>query len=378
VTRCVPGVALFTWVLCALLPYPAFAESSSRSKKQEIVGGAPSSREGVVYVATNLDSDPTSDDRSCTGALVAPSLVMTARHCVSAFTEGTFSCSIKGNIDEERTRDPAGAGSVGLPYEPDWIRVYVGPIGPLNIDKSSPDALKVKRIFTVETDSICRNDLALVQLVAPLDIRPLALRLENGVRPRESTILVGFGLNDSNDSAQHELGGVRILAVGPSEFFPLEGQAPPRTFSVGEGPCPGDSGGPALSLETEAVLGVFSFFKGKCDSSTVYNYYTEVGPFAQFVRDVFQEVGEELTVEDGGVGGSPAQGMAGSPQLGGQSEGGFGGGSGETRPISPDSTGCSLGGSRIVVRAELAPWGGLIAAALGRCMRRRRDDSRRG
>jgi Trypsin len=351
------------------------AEDDVRTKVAPIFGGQPSEREAVVFIATNLDDDASTDDRACTGAIISPSLVLTARHCVSAFTEGTFSCTIQGGIDESSRRSPPGAGAVGFPYDPDWIRVYLGPSGPASADKDSPDALRVARIFTVETTEICRNDIAIIELEEKTAIEPLALRLGSGVFPQDRTKLIGYGINDDANNSQHEVDDVRIIGVGPSEFFPLEGQAPPRTFSVGLGPCPGDSGGPALSSETEAILGVFSFFRGDCTSTAVYNYYTQVSPYADFILAALEEVGEEPTLEEGespagsggslGLGGAPSGGRAG--QVGGALGGSADGGS------SAKKGGCTFGAGCGDPSGRAFSWGApFLALGYRRWVRRRR------
>jgi len=50
---------------------------------------------GVVALGTALDGDPT-HVTLCSGALVAPNLVLTARHCVSRSITSTPSCDARG------------------------------------------------------------------------------------------------------------------------------------------------------------------------------------------------------------------------------------------------------------------------------------------
>jgi hypothetical protein len=329
-----------------VFPASAYGQDEVRQKEAPIIGGKASARDNVVYVATHLDDDPDTDDRGCTGSIISPKLVLTARHCVSAFVEGTFGCTIEGNINENSPRTPTGAGGVGLPYDPDWIRIYLGSRAPETVDKTRPEALRVRDIFVVETSSICRNDIAVIELEEPVDIEPIALRLDKGVRNQESTNLVGFGLNDDSDTSQHEIDGIRIVGVGPSEFFPNEGQAPPRTFSLGRGPCPGDSGGPALSSETGAVLGVFSFFKGKCESTEVYNYYTQIAAFADFLRGVFERTGGEPNLEKSPDDGSGGSAGAANVADGGQDASVGGSGLGEDGDAPAESRGCAWSASK--------------------------------
>jgi hypothetical protein len=117
---------------------------------------------------------------------------------------------------------------------------------------------------------------------------------------------------------------VPVLSVGPSEFYPVEGNAMPRTFVLGKSTCKGDSGGPAVSDETGAVLGLSSSFRGECTSSEVRNFSTQVAPFHDFVESVFAEVGASPVLEgedtepaDTGMGGEADSSASKSKEGGG-------------------------------------------------------------
>src|SRR5687767_1676578 len=64
-----------------------------------IVDGEPSGAEddGVLLLRALPDPDP---EILCTASLVAPNLLLTARHCVSYFNNGLFTCTLKGEVVE--------------------------------------------------------------------------------------------------------------------------------------------------------------------------------------------------------------------------------------------------------------------------------------
>ena len=305
----VGGLAL---VACGEQP----SEAPSRQLEQRIVGGVPSTEamDAVVYVFTQASNG----GGACTGAIVAPRLLLTARHCISPFTEGTFTCTLDGNISDTDPQVPAGAGTIGLPYSPERIEVRVG----VNPFDKEPDAVG-ERVFSVATDTICRNDIALVLLDRELDVEPLPMRLTTPTLPGEEVTVLGYGQDDIDFIGRVERSGVPILAVGRSDLYPEGRNAYPRTFSVGPAGCPGDSGGPALS-EAGAALGVFSIIVGNCMSSNVRNFYTQLAPFRSFIEDAFDTAGftpiyetPPDTTGSGGTTGTAGQAGEGGAGLGG-------------------------------------------------------------
>lgn len=251
-------------------------------KEQAVVGGTLSARESVVLVM----SEGATGTSMCTGTIVAPNLVITARHCISTFTDGDFSCTINGFLDLSRPRSPASAGDVGLPFAPDKITIHAGTVP----DAETPTSV-AREVFAPETDTICRNDIAFVVLEDELDLPYESIRLDQGVVLNEPTTVVGYGLNDARRVERTERSDVLIQAIGPSDFYPVEGNALPRTFVLGRSVCPGDSGGPSFSDETGEILGVFSFFRGSCESSEARNFITHVAPFKDVALQAFAEAG---------------------------------------------------------------------------------------
>jgi hypothetical protein len=151
------------------------------------------------------------------------------------------------------------------------------------------------------------------------------------VVPNEALTVAGYGTNDSGYVALYERER-SIIAIGESEYHAGSGASLPRTFAVGQGPCPGDSGGPAISNETGEVVGVYSLVIGACDSQAPLNVFTHVGSFESVVRDAFEAAGHsELLDSASGSGGSDGA-------MGGQAgEGGDGAGN------AGMSGGCALG-----------------------------------
>jgi len=321
-------------------------DAERASVQQPILGGVPSEKEEVVRLISSGDGYP----RGCSGTLVAPNLILTARHCISVFTDGQYSCTAEGELDESKPRVPAYAGEMGALYSFDQIAIHVGAVP----DESEPAALG-QELIAPGTSTICRNDIAFVVLDRDLDLPIRALRLGRVV-PNERVLVVGYGVNDSEYVARFEREGP-VLAVGKSPDFPSGGAALPLTFAFGNGPCPGDSGGPAISVESGEVLGVYSLVLGSCMDAEARNLYTHVGSFESIVRDAFAAAGHEEILD-------PPPGSGGSASDGGGGEGPEAGGSG-----SDMGGGCTLHPAGGSAWSQLGL--GAVAAAVALMLRRR-------
>src|SRR5687767_8137560 len=88
-------------------------------QRHAIIDGEASGSDddGVLMIRAVLE-----DQREviCTASLVAPNLLLTARHCVSYLTEGLFSCSVEGDL----VNGGDGAGELGLHIPAESIEVY--------------------------------------------------------------------------------------------------------------------------------------------------------------------------------------------------------------------------------------------------------------
>lgn len=252
---------------------------------QRIVGGEPSGPEddSVVYLVAGDEGErPT-----CTASLIAPDVVLTALHCVTHNVATNFSCTPDGML---ATQPPQGV--IGTLYDASTVKISVG-----GTPKTTPDAIGVK-VFGSGTTQICRGDIAVVVLDRELDQPSLTLSFNRRVRRGEMLRLVGFGGDGMTDSLRHTRSGARITDVGADAKAKADGIAAPYTFAATEGACLGDSGGPAFSEETGAIVGVYSISAAaSCTALGVRNTYTQVAPFKDLITKALEFAGRKALVE---------------------------------------------------------------------------------
>jgi hypothetical protein len=290
-------------------------------KTDAVVGGEPSGPEedAVVFLVATRSTVI----QSCTATLVAPNLVITARHCVAEFDNKTFTCTADGEL-----APGSPGGTMGPLLPPEAVAIYRG-AGP-----SREFAAQGIQIFSVQTPSICRSDIAMVLLDRNVENVPIMpMRLDAGNEPGEQIRIVGYGLDENGTfGVRHTRSGITISQVGESEFRPDADNIPPRTFlTLGSMLCMGDSGGPAFT-DFGAVTAVWSQVVGDCQSDSAINYFTQIAPFeAGIVQPAFEASGYEPLPEvigTPGSGGASAEAGAGGAETGaaaGRSDPGVGG-----------------------------------------------------
>src|SRR4051812_25649654 len=163
-----------------------------------VTGGVPSppAHDGVV--------DVHSPSNACSGALIAPNVVMTALHCVVVNSSDKFTCNTDGT-----------GGKLGDLLPASSLLILTGP-GP----DTTPKAVG-KRLFSTGSMDACKWDLALIVLDQDIDAPLIPLRFGRATEPLEETTVIGYGLttNDNASAGRQERDHVEVLYLG-ADFWP--------------------------------------------------------------------------------------------------------------------------------------------------------------
>lgn len=332
-------------------------EATSRTASA-IIGGTDSdaSQDAVVLVMHYDALQVGGASAGCTGTLLAPNLVLTARHCV-AVTDGSAACDENGNA--------TFGGAIRSEHAPSKLYAFSGSQRPDFLAGLEKGARGLE-ILDDDAKTLCNHDIALLLLDRPLAGGKRApVRLDGGPRLAESVRVVGWGVTEksANPPARQQRGGVKVLAIGPG---PRLG---PAEFRVTESGCAGDSGGPAFSEETGALLGVLSRggnadeIKPEDPSSGCLgaeNVFTSAAKYKDLVSGAYARAGH-------------------APWLEGQPEPTAASGAEAPAPVDDEGSGCAVAAarSRVLSADTSAAWLRAVAgiAACVACFVRRRARS---
>jgi hypothetical protein len=239
---------------------------------------------GVVAIATTMADSP-SHITLCSGALVAPNLVLTARHCVSRAVTATPSCDARGRSHN--------GDHLAEDVDPQSIAIYTG--SHVRPDVDVPVARAIRTLHPTG-QVLCDSDVAFLVLDRTIaNTAILQMRLHAPVEAGDVVVPVGFGGGPSN-VVGHKVARAKstVLATGPSANAATGAVLGPREFEVDRATCRGDSGGPAIDVMTGEIVGVVS--RGGSCSAHGNHVYTRVDAYSRLATAAFAAADRESNV----------------------------------------------------------------------------------
>ncbi|MBX3192408.1 MAG: trypsin-like serine protease [Labilithrix sp.] len=299
---------------------PSPREERTAQTSAAILAGSesPASDDAVVLLVWSPPG--TTRVGICTAALVAPRLLLTARHCVSE-TDVDVGCAADGRA--------VIGGSIKENHAPADLYVFAGKARPSLRAPLTPTA-KVAEIIDDGAKNLCDHDLALALLDRPIEGVPLAsIRLDRPLTAGARLTTIGWGVTSSTlePAVRQRRSGVVVTRVGPDPTSPV---LTPNEILFGESICLGDSGGPILDEVTGAIVGVVSRGGNGTDSeldlastcTAATNLATKIPPFEPLITGAFARAGAEprreiVPEEDAGCRAAKRATGEGSPARGG-------------------------------------------------------------
>ncbi len=273
--------SLATGCILALGCSAAVAPETGTSQQPILDGYVDDATSGVVGLAVSLGRNIFAGH--CSGALIAPNLVLTARHCVTEIGWDDPGGVVCGESDFNATREAN--------------ELWVSPRTERPNTPDDPSYVRGRRVFVAPGGrDLCGFDVALIELERTFDAAeatPLVPRVDLEARAREQFSAAGYGLTGVSPASPS---GVRmrtdersVVCTGEScnAFATAPVLMEREWLSDDANVCQGDSGGPALDDEGR-VIGVASRGPASCDAAV----YGDVAAWGDFIIDVALQAAE--------------------------------------------------------------------------------------